>query len=117
MKKIKLLKNSVTFLFGESELKIDESHVTQAEISENLSYGAFFSPKSGLQLVNLSTKVVTKVMLTEGCEFYTFQRNPTSLYGISVIVAHRDEPEGERFWQHDISPMGDSISDRKTRWR
>ncbi|WP_394389812.1 hypothetical protein [Shewanella woodyi] len=117
MNSIKILKKSITFSANGQDCKLQDTNITQGEFSEDFNFGMYFSTSSGLCIVNLNTQEVRKIDMSVGVCFYTFQKYPSFKFGIGIVLAHDNSPEGERFWVHELSLEKPRLSDRKKSWR
>ncbi|KUI99544.1 hypothetical protein [Vibrio sp. MEBiC08052] len=115
MKKIKILKKSISFYVGLDWMKFEIPHITQAILSEDEKYAAFFSKDEGLFLLELSEKKLKKIDILSG-NFYTFEKSNNEV-GFTVVLAHEERPEGELFWQHDIDMKNLMTVNYGKKWR
>lgn len=117
MKNIKVLKKSVTFITKGEEYKVSDQGIMQGEISENFDYGLYYSSETGLNIVDIEKRECHLIKIPTGCDFYTFQKNSRLSLGVGIVLSHKECPENERFWTHQILISDYTLSERLNVWR
>jgi hypothetical protein len=54
---------------------------------------------------------------SEACKFYTLAKSAVGDLGVTIVMAHTPEYNGERFWQHDIDVLNQKVSGPIKKWR
>ena len=105
--------------FLEENVSLKFQGRVDAEYSESKKLVIVAGADGVIRLLSIDGKQISEFSYenSEICKFYTLAKNTITDLGVSIVMAHTPEYEGEKFWQHDIDIINKKVGGPTEKWR